>query len=161
MIEVNPSILGVQVVTFLIALFVVWKLAWKPIIKILSDREELVRKSIADAEKARQTLEDAIKSQKDIIAKADNDAQLIIQSARETAQNLAMEIGETARREAERMVESAQKAISSHKEQAIRELRTEAATIAVMAASKLIAVNLDDERNRSLVNSYIAELTQK
>jgi len=161
MIEVNPPILVVQVICFLIMAFVVWKVAWKPLMKSLDDRASTIRNSLEDVEKASRTLEEAVERQKEIMAQAYNDAQLVLQRSRESAQNAATKIEENARHEAERMVESAQKTITSHKEEAIRELRNEAVDIAVMAASKLIEANLDNERNRKLVNEYIADLTTR
>jgi F-type H+-transporting ATPase subunit b len=161
MIEVNPPILVVQVICFLIMVFVVWKVAWKPLMKSLDDRASTIRDSLEDVEKASRQLEEAAEQQKEILAKAYNDAQLVLQRSRETAQNEAVKIADNARREAERMVESAKKEITSHKEEAIRELRDEAATMAIMAASKLIEANLDDERNRKLVNEYISDLARK
>jgi len=158
MVELNLNILVVQIISFIIMAYIVWKVAWKPLMKSLDDRANTIRSSLEDVEKANRQLEEVAKQQKEILAKAYNDAQLILQRSRETAQNESAKIAENARHEAERLVESARKEITSHKEEAIRELRDEAATMAVMAASRLIEANLDDERNRRLVKEYIADL---
>ena len=53
MLEINWQILVSQVITFLIALVVVWKFAWKPILQIIHDRQDKVRKTLEDAENMR------------------------------------------------------------------------------------------------------------
>ena len=65
-----------------------------------------------------------------------------------------------AREEAERMLDQARTSIESEKRAAIAELRRETANLAVQAAGALIDANLDDERNRGLVDDLIAGIPE-
>ena len=55
LLDVNPGLIFWTVITFLVLLFVLTKLAWKPILKSLSDRENLIKESLEKAEKAKET----------------------------------------------------------------------------------------------------------
>ena len=72
------------------------------------------------------------------------------------AELVEQEIVSKAREEAQRTTEQARRAIESEKQAAIAELRRETADLAVKAAGALIEANLDDERNRKLVEDLIA-----
>ena len=65
-----------------------------------------------------------------------------------------------AREEAERMIEQARTSIESEQRAAIAELRRETAQLAVQAAGVLIDANLDDEKNRALVDDLIAKIPE-
>ena len=84
------------------------------------------------------------------------EAREIVRLAREAAEKVDQEIVSNARQEAQRTTEQARRAIESEKQAAIAELRKETADLAVKAAGALIEANLDDERNRKLVEDLIA-----
>lgn len=158
LLRLDPGMAIWTWIVFFILLFLLGKFAWRPILKSLDEREEKIKKSLDDADKATLALEEATERQNRIIEKAEKEAMAIVGKSREVAQNVASEIEEKSKVEAQRMVESAKNAISAEKEQAIAELRKDAAEIVIQASSKLIAKNLDDEKNRELVNGYINEV---
>ena len=159
LLKLDPGMAIWTWVVFFMVLFVLYKFAWKPILGILDEREAKIKKSLEDAEEARRLLDETVNKQKDILEQAHGEAINIIQKARESAQNVAMEIEKRALQESEHLIESAKTAIGIERERAIKELRQEAANLAVDAAGRLIQANLDDERNRRLVDDYIKEVT--
>ena len=57
LVQVDPGLFIWTIVTFLVLLTLLAKFAWRPLLQSLAAREETIRKSLADAEKARQELE--------------------------------------------------------------------------------------------------------
>ena len=57
LVQLDPGLFVWTILTFLLLLFVLAKFAWKPLLKMLNDREELIRSSLEDAEKAKEKLE--------------------------------------------------------------------------------------------------------
>ena len=159
LLRLDPGMAIWTWIVFFLVLFVLYRFAWKPILRLLEEREARIRKSLEDAEEARRLLEETINRQKDVLEQAHGEAIDIIQKARESAQNVAMEIEKRAMHEAERTIEGAKNAIENERERAVKELRKEAASLAVTAAGRLIRENLDDERNRKLVDAYIREVS--
>ena len=148
------------IITFLVVLFVLKKFAWPQLLAVLDEREKRISDALTAAEQARQEAEEVLREHRQKLAVADEEARKIVAEAREAGANVRQTIVSQAREEAERMLDQARTSIESEKRVAIAELRRETANLAVQAAGALIDANLDDERNRGLVNDLIAKIPE-
>jgi F-type H+-transporting ATPase subunit b len=148
------------IITFLVVLFVLKKFAWPHLLTALDEREKRISDAIATAEQARQEAEEVLREHRQKLAAADEEARKIVTEAREAGANVRQTIVSQAREEAERMLDQARTSIESEKRSAIAELRRETAHLAVQAAGALIDANLDDEKNRGLVDDFIARIPE-
>ncbi len=148
------------IITFLVVLFVLKKFAWPQLLAALDEREKRISDAITAAEQARQEAEEVLRQHRQKLAAADEEARQVVAEAREAGANVRQTIVSQAREEAERMLDQARTSIESEKRAAIAELRRETANLAVQAAGALIDANLDDERNRGLVNDLIAKIPE-
>ena len=148
------------IITFLVVLFVLKKFAWPHLLAALDEREQRISDAIAGAEQARQEAEEVLREHRQKLAAADEEARQIVAEAREAGANVRQTIVSQAREEAERMLDQARTSIESEKRAAIAELRRETANLAVQAAGALIDANLDDEKNRGLVDDFIARIPE-
>lgn len=157
LMRIDPGMILWTWIVFIALLVILGKFAWKPILKMLDDREKKIKKAIEDADAAQKALEEAAKKQNQIIGHAEEEAVTIIQRARESASTFAMDLKNKAMQDSEKLIEQAKRAIESEKQKAVAELKAEAAEIAIAAASKLVQANLDNTRNRELVKEYIKQ----
>ena len=148
------------IITFLVVLFVLKKFAWPHLLAALDEREQRISDAIAGAEQARQEAEEVLREHQQKLAAADEEARQVVAEAREAGANVRQTIVSQAREEAERMLDQARTSIESEKRAAIAELRRETANLAVQAAGALIDANLDDEKNRGLVDDFIARIPE-
>ena len=148
------------IITFLVVLFVLKKFAWPHLLAALDEREQRISDAIAAAEQARQEAEEVLREHRQKLAAADEEARQVVAEAREAGANVRQTIVSQAREEAERMLDQARTSIESEKRAAIAELRRETANLAVQAAGALIDANLDDEKNRGLVDDFIARIPE-
>ena len=148
------------IITFLVVLFVLKKFAWPQLLAALDEREKRISDALAAADQARQEAEEVLRQHQQKLTAADEEARKIVAEAREAGANVRQTIVSQAREEAERMLDQARTSIESEKRAAIAELRRETAHLAVQAAGALIDANLDDERNRGLVNDLIAKIPE-
>ncbi len=148
------------IITFLVVLLVLKKFAWPHLLTALDEREKRISDAIATAEQARQEAEEVLREHRQKLAAADEEARKIVAEAREAGANVRQTIVSQAREEAERMLDQARTSIESEKRAAIAELRRETAHLAVQAAGALIDANLDDEKNRGLVDDFIARIPE-
>ena len=148
------------IITFLVVLFVLKKFAWPQLLAALDEREKRISDALAAADQARQEAEEVLRQHQQKLTAADEEARKIVAEAREAGANVRQTIVSQAREEAERMLDQARTSIESEKRAAIAELRRETANLAVQAAGALIDANLDDERNRGLVNDLIAKIPE-
>lgn len=160
---VNPMEISGQMVmwtwiVFAFLLIALYKVAWKPILGALDQREKDIQDSIDNAAKVRQELAGIEEVRKQTIAEADEKAKNVLESARKGAQEQARVIEAKARQEAQIVSENATREIETARAKAEASLRAESASWAVELASKLINANLDDKKNRALTDKLIQEL---
>src|SRR5438128_12154451 len=78
-----------QVISFCIVAFLLRRFAYKPILAVLEDRRRKIEEGQLNAEKIRKELAEAEKRYQEIVAKANADAQRMIDEARESATHLS------------------------------------------------------------------------
>jgi F-type H+-transporting ATPase subunit b len=145
-------------VTFILVCVVLYKVAWKPILESLDQREKDIRKSLEDAEKIRNEMARMENTQKRMIGKAEDAAKQILTEARKGATEAAHVIEEKAREEAQILVENATREIAAAQEKAQDALKQESAEIAVSLASKINGERLDAEKDQEMVERLIREI---
>jgi len=161
--DVDPMEISGQMVVwtwvvFALMLLVLYKVAWKPILSALDQREKDIQDSIDNAEKIRLELADIEEKRARIIGEADEKAKSVLEAARKGAQEQARVIEGKARKEAQIMTENARRDIDTTRAKAEDELRIQSAAWARELAGRLIEANLDDEKNRALTDKLIQEL---
>jgi F-type H+-transporting ATPase subunit b len=143
---------------FLLLLLILSKFAWGPIISALEQRELTIDSSIKRAEKALAEARQIQEDNKQALREAEVEAQRIMREAREASERLRTEEVERTRARIEQMEAQARAEIAREKQGALDALRREVADLAILAAEKVIGNNLDQERDRRLVNDFISEL---
>jgi len=154
----NPGLIIWTVITFVFVLLVLKKYAWGPLLSSLDERENSIREAIEQADKAREEAQAAAEEHKQAVVQAQADAQAAINKAREDAERVARDVHERAEEEAQQLLEQARRTIQQERDQALQELRQQTAELAVLAAGQLLEENLDDERNRKIVDDFISRI---
>ena len=157
----DPGLAIWTVITFVILLVILRKLAWGPMLEALDAREKAIRDSLAEAEKARAEASTSIEQQQKLLDDARRDAQDLLATSRTDAERAREESLAKARAEGERIIASGKQAIEQEKRAALAELRTAAVDIAVEASSKLLRKRIDDAASKELVATYIQELSEE
>jgi len=65
---------------------------------------------------------------------------------------------EQTRKEQQELLERARRDIEGEKEKAIAQLRREAVDLALAGASKVVEQNLESQKNRQIVESYLSSI---
>ena len=155
LLNVDTGLMFWTIVTFVLLLLVLKRVAWKPLLAMLDEREKRIRDSLNQAERAREEAQSAAEENRRAMEQAQADARRTILEGREAAERAANEVRDRAANEARQMLEQARRTIRQEKDQAIQELRTRAAGLAIEAAGKVLDENLDNDRNRKLVDEFI------
>ena len=160
MVEVHGGPLLWSVVTFLLLLFVLSKVAWGPIISALESREKEIRDALDSAALAKEDAEKATSDYEKIKQEAHSEAQTILAEAKSVKDKMISDAVEEAKNKADIETENALKSINAEKEKAVNEIKSAAVDLSIQAASKLIEKNLDNNDNRKLVNDAIDKVGQ-
>jgi F-type H+-transporting ATPase subunit b len=160
LVQLDPGLFIWTIATFLVLLTLLAKFAWGPLLKALEERQATIRKSLEDAQLARQELERLNQEQQRIIASARAEADTIVSQSRSDAERLRQELRESARAEAANIVKNAERQIELQTHQAIRQIRQEAVELSVAIASKLLARNLTREDNDRLIQQTLTQFDE-
>lgn len=159
MLEINPGLTIWTIITFLLLLILLKKFAWKPLLNALGTREENIRSSIERAEKAAQEAERLAAENKKRLEEAEFRASQLLKESRELGEKIKSEIIEKAHHQAKHMIEQAKQEIEREREAAIIKLREDVADLAINAAKKVVGEILDEKKHRSIIDSYLNELS--
>ena len=155
LIQLDPGLYIWTIATFLVLLTLLAKFAWRPLLKALEERQALIRKSLDDAQQARQELERLQHQSQQILAAARAEADSIVSQSRSDAERLRQELKQSARAEAATIVKNAERQIELQTHQALRQIRQEAVDLSVAIASKLLGRNLSKEDNDRLIQQTL------
>ncbi|NOZ55232.1 MAG: F0F1 ATP synthase subunit B [Calditrichaeota bacterium] len=158
LLNVNTGLIFWTVVTFLLLLLTLKKLAWSPILGALQEREKRIQEDLERAEKAREESERLLEEQRQMLQKARQEAQEIIERGRKAAEAARQELLAKSKEEAEQLLEKARREIELSRDKALEEIRNLAVELSLAAAQKVIRKELDPDEHRRLVEEALQEM---
>jgi len=158
LVQPDPGLFIWTIITFLGLLWGLKKIAWGPLLQALETRQNAIRKSLDDAQLAKQELERLNAESAKVIARARVEADAIITQSRADGERLREEIRQKARGEADLIVKNAERQIQLETSRALEQIRHEAVDLSVMIASKIIQRNLTKEDNERLIDDALKQV---
>jgi F-type H+-transporting ATPase subunit b len=147
-----------QVVSFAIVCFFLQKFAYRPILTVLSERRDRIAEGLANAEKIRGQLADAQKTSSDIIARANAQAQTMIDDARAAAKAIGEKQAQQAVAEAEQIIAKAHSASVVERDRLMAELRREITRLVVDTTARVTGKVLTADDQRRLAEEASREI---
>ena len=157
MLELNFTLVG-QVLTFGLLVYLLNRFLYGPMTKALNERTERIKSALEAAERSRDEAQRLLDEYKKQMAESRAQAQKIIDSATQMGRQMREETVTRAKQEAERTVERALAEIEREKLAAIEELKSHVADLSLQIATKLVVQELDGEKHRGLIESYLSQL---
>jgi len=145
-------------VIFIVLMLVLSRYAFGPITAAVEAREKALEDAIEGAKRDREAAAKLLQEHQAAIDAARGEAQKIIAEGRAVGEKMRADMIEATRKEQQDMLERARREIESEKDKAIIHLRREAVDLALAGASKVIEQNLESQKNRQLVESYLASI---
>jgi F-type H+-transporting ATPase subunit b len=153
--HIDIKLIIAQAVNFGIVLFVLWKFAYKPVLKTLNDRSSKIEKGIKDAEKAGKKLAETEEKEKEVLSNARKEAQVIIAKAENTAKKSQQDLENVAKVQADKIITTAKAQIEEEKQKMIKEVKAEIGDLVVSATEKIIGEKMDKNKDKELINRAI------
>ena len=147
-----------QMISFLILLYVLNRVLYKPLLKFLDKRSEDIKRSMAQAESTEKEAGVVLDSAKEELEKARAKAHAIKNQAQQIADGESENIVKNARREAEELLARAKKETETELGQAKDELQRKTGLLAVEISERLLRSNLSDDQKRLATATYISEM---
>ena len=141
-----PSLI-IYLINFVLLLVLLYLFAYKPILRIMDERTDRIRESLAAAEQARE----------EQLNQARREGQRLLDQAREASQRFRDEEMDRARQEAETFVSRARSDIQRERDAAIDEVRANFGDLAITAAERVLRRTLDRQAHQDLIAQVLEE----
>ena len=145
-------------ITFTIAVYILWKFAFGPIQRLLDERRQSVQDSMDAAEQAREEAHRLLDEYKETLAKVRLEAEEILERSRTTGEHAKAELMAEARAQSDRVLAQAHDQIERDTRAAVRELKGEIAELTALATEKVAAGSLSGKDQERLIDETLAEL---
>jgi F-type H+-transporting ATPase subunit b len=144
----DPKLFFSQVVSFIIVAYLLKRFAYKPILGVLQQRRQQIAQAHLNAEKIKQQLAEAEQRHAEILAKANGEAQKMIEEARTSASHLSDRKQQEAIAAAEQILAKAREASAIEHERTMAQLKRELGRLVVDTTAKVTGKVLtpDDQR---------------
>lgn len=143
---------------FFVLLAILYKFAYDPLLKMLDDRRNTIESSLRHAEEVRVDIERMKQEAQSNLLEARKEAQEIVSRATKIGEETREEILSKAKDEAANERKKAVQEIETAKDRALNELRDTAATLAIMAAEKVLGKTITSDDHQKMVREFVDEV---
>ena len=145
------------ILCFLLLLLILKKTAWQPLMEAINEREEGLRRTMADADQARREAEKIRDELNARLADVKNEVKEQLEDARRLAAKEKEAMIADARKSAAAIIASAKKEIAPERASALKDMKRKVSRISIMAAGKILASSIDEKANSGLAEKFIDE----
>lgn len=159
LVSPEPGLIIWMSVTFLTVLFLMAKFAWKPILKMIKDREHSIEEALASAEKAKAEMAALTSKNEQILAEGRMERDRLMKEAREIKEAIIAEAKSKAQAEAEKIMATARETIKNEKMAAITELKNQVAQLSIDIAENILKQELaGEDKQKALINTLLQDI---
>lgn len=135
---INPLLLAAQVVNFFILLFILKKLLYGPILKILAERRKKIEDSLKNAEEIERQLQETTVKSEEIIVDTLKEAQKIMDQTKEAAAQILADTNKTAEQILLKAQEDGKKIVQLQEQVLMDQMKENAGRLVLVAFEKII-----------------------
>lgn len=147
-----------QIVLFAVVYFILSKFAFGPVLKMLDERRRRIEEGQLNAEKIKKQLADAELRYQEILKKANDDAQALIDEARHSTEAQTQRHLQQAVKDAESIIQRANETIELERTKMINEVKEHMVGLVVDTTAKVAGKILTSEDQKRLSEETTKEL---
>ncbi|PIR74383.1 MAG: ATP synthase F0 subunit B [Candidatus Magasanikbacteria bacterium CG10_big_fil_rev_8_21_14_0_10_47_10] len=144
-----------NLINFLIVFWILKRLAFDPVMKIIDERQQKMRDGIDNYQKSKTELQMAERKAQEIIDEAKSEGNKLVERAHDAAKDTAGQMKEKARAEISMLVEQAKKNIEIDRQEMREQLRRDTVALVAEAAEKIIGEKIDTQKDEAYITSII------
>ena len=161
LLRFEPGLMIWTIIIFVVLLGVLRKIAWKPLLAALDEREQNIKQALEQARKTQRETELVLAENQRRTDAGFKKAEEIVRQARQEAEQMRQKMLQEAKAESRRVTEQGLRRIEAEQRAAMEEIRKVAGDLAIQAASRLIQVSLSDQQQREIVDKFLADVPEK
>jgi F-type H+-transporting ATPase subunit b len=148
-----------QIISFSIVCSLLYVLAYKPVLKMLVERRQLIAQGLANTEKIAAELAKTESQRQEVLSAANEQANQFMEEAREAAARLREQETRKASAAAEQIIARAKEAADQDHMRMLAQLKTEVGNLVVKTTAAVTGKILTSEDQRRLAEQTSRELT--
>lgn len=157
LVELNWTFVFQILNTFILYLLLK-KFLFAPVTEVIEAREKSISDSLNDAERISNEAEKFKTEYIEKLQSAEDEGREIVSIATKNADEKSNRILKEAREAADKQKEKADADIALERKKVINEVKDEISSLAILAASKVLESEVDEDRNKTLVNKFIEQV---
>ena len=158
LIQVKLGLMVWTIVCFGITFWVLKRFAFGRIQEAIDERRERIRRSLDEADHARDEARKLIEEHRALISQARGQAEQILAEARKVADSQRQRVKDETEADRQRRLEETKRQIEGETQRALEQIRNEVAELTLEATAKVTGKVLDDADHRRLIEDAIKEL---
>jgi F-type H+-transporting ATPase subunit b len=156
--RIVPGLMIWTLLFFGVTFYVLKRFAFGRIQTAIDERRERIRRSLEEADKARDEARRLLEEHRALIGQARGQAEQILADARKVAESMATRVKEETEADRQRRLEETKRQIEAETQRALQQIRAEVAELTLIATSKVTGKVLDDSDHRRLIEDAIKDL---
>ena len=142
----------IQLVAFIVLIFIVWRIAYKPVKEFMKKRADYIEKNIQDSEISKKEAAQYAKESQENIAKSREEANRIVSESKTES------IKESAKEEAIAMKKAADEEIALAKKKSEQDVQREIVGVAIAASEAVLGREVNKEDEERLLADFVNEV---
>lgn len=146
-------------ISFLLLLFLLTKFAWKPVLKMIKDRENSIDNALASAEKAKLEMQRLTSENEQLLKEARIERDAILKEAKELKDQIVAEAKGQAQTEGAKLIAQARKEINDQKKQALAEVKSQVSALSLDIARKVLQKEFEStSKQEELISDLLKDV---
>lgn len=154
-LEIQPTTVAFQALNFLILIVALHLILYKPLTKLLTEREKRIKDGIENADKAETMLKESNQIRHDMMKSTQVEANEMLEKSRKSGETLKNSILQDAHQEAGKIIKAGHSLIDMEKDKVAQELRLKAVNLIVGATEKILREKLDVPKDTKLIEENL------
>ena len=146
-------------IIFVIVVTVLGKFAWKPVLRVLQQREQMIHDALVEAKRERAEADKLLARYQQQVDHAREEATAIVEEGKRDAEAVRRRLHEEAQREAGEMIERAKREIRLATDAAVKDVYDLAGRLAVDVAGQVLQAEVSPDKHRQLVQDALGRIS--
>lgn len=147
-----------QFVNFAILMFILYRLAYKPLLKFMHDRRDAIARGLTQAKEARASLQHSQEEKERLVTEARKEASAIVEAARLAAENQRAEILAQAKADVAKVVAEGKAALQAERSNMVNAVRKDVIEMVVSSTEKILGGVVDEKVNQSWLKTQLSKI---
>ena len=156
--HIDWKLLLAQIINFGIVLFVLWRFALKPLMKVMEKRGKEIEKSLDDAKKIEENLARTEQEREEKILQAKKEASQIIEEARNQGQIQGHKLVENAKAEVQTVIAGAKEQIAQEKVKILSDIKSEVSGLVIETTKKVLSETMNENMDSKIIEKSLDKI---